>query len=504
MKKVSLCKNIRELDRYCIEELGIPSIVLMENAALSFTEEIPTNKYKSYVILCGKGNNGGDGLAIGRKLIARGDKVVFFITNVGRETEDFKINFNIISNLKCNINYIDTIEDIDRLKEYLKEDTLIIDGIFGTGLNRNISGVCKELIEYVNASICDVYSIDIPSGLQGDSGEVLGTAIIARKTITFAMYKMGFLSYNAFEYLGQVKMKNIGMSKGTLNKFDSKCYLVDEKYIDANFKERNLLGHKGDFGKVLIFAGSVGYTGAAKICSRSAVKSGAGLTTIVCQEDVVSVISANLIEAMCIGSDSDRVQGLINGATVIAFGPGMGNSDDTYFALKDIIKKYQGPMIIDADGINVLTRNLSILNSRVDFKTIITPHLGEMSRLTGYDIEYIEKNRITVAKEFAKTNKIIVILKGYNTIITNGEQVFVNTTGNSSMASGGMGDTLTGIISSLVGQGYNELLASVLATYIHGYIGEELSKDNYVVTAEDIIINLPRYIKELTKKHINL
>ncbi|SHJ94097.1 NAD(P)H-hydrate epimerase [Hathewaya proteolytica DSM 3090] len=495
---VNSAENIRALDKYCTEELCIPSLVLMENAALSFVYNIPKNKYKEYIMLCGKGNNGGDGLAIGRKLLSQGNTVKFIILHVGRESEDFISNFNIIKNMGCTICEVYEEQDIQFISAMFQSDVLVVDGIFGTGLNREVKGVAKVVIEVLNRSKSDVYSIDIPSGLQCDTGEILGVAVKAEKTISFAMYKFGFLNYEAFEYIGKVVLQNIGMPPCALEKYDSKCYMVNEDYVKSNFHKRKATSHKGDFGKLLIFAGSSGFAGAAKICARAAVRCGAGLTYVVCHEEVLQALSSSLTEPMCMTFQDERVANLLGKSTVIAFGPGMGDSDITYRQLKYVVENSNAPMVIDADGLNVLCNHKELLKKRPGFKTIITPHPGEMSRLTGKDISYVEKNRIDVACKFAREYEVVVLLKGHNTVITDGNTVFINTSGNSAMANGGMGDCLTGIIASFIGQGYNELKAAVMGAYIHGYIGDYMAQYNYVVTAEDIIGQLSKTLREFT------
>lgn len=499
---INKAQNIRALDSYCINELKIPSIVLMENAALKVLKNIDCDIYNKIIIICGKGNNGGDALAVGRHLIAMGKNVEFVILGDGRGTIDYNINYDIIEKMNCSISNIRQERELCILNQIIDTHSLIIDGIFGTGLNREVSGIFKSVIELVNKFDNEVISIDIPSGLQSDTGEVLGAAIRANKTITFAMYKRGFFNYDALSYVGEVRLEEIGMPKIAIDKFDSKEYLVTEQFIRSNLMKRNILNHKGDFGRCLIFAGSRGFAGAAKIASKSAIKSGAGLVTVACSKEVENVVCSASMEAMCTTYDEEcnvnRVGELIEKASSIAIGPGMGNNDVTLEILKNVLNKRKAPLVIDADGLNVLKGNLDLIKGEKENVVIMTPHLGEMSRITGLDLEYIKKNRIDVTKDFARTYNVIVVLKGYNTIITDGYSLYINTTGNSSMANGGMGDCLTGIISSFIGQKYDPMIATILSVYIHGFIGDRLSKSKFVVTAEDIINNLSLVVKELT------
>ncbi|AWZ47632.1 bifunctional ADP-dependent NAD(P)H-hydrate dehydratase/NAD(P)H-hydrate epimerase [Clostridiaceae bacterium 14S0207] len=491
---IGQAQDIRELDKYCIEELKIPSIILMENAALKVLKNISIEAYKEFIVICGKGNNGGDALALGRQLIALNKKVKFFIIGDREGSKDFNVNYQILKNINADISEILLEQDIKNIDDNIKENSLIIDGIFGTGLKRNVEGMFEKVIELVNRKSNDVIAIDIPSGLHSDTGDILGCAIKATKTISFVMYKRGFLSYEAFDYLGDVIVEEIGMPLNAVNKFNKGEYLVDDEFVRSNFKHRNLLSHKGDFGKDLIFSGSKGFTGAAIISSKACVKSGAGLVRVCCDQDVYSNVSSRVLEAMCIHNEDEKLEEYIKGASSIAFGPGMGNNECTLEILKKVLMYRRCPIVIDADGINVLQNRLDILKENNSYPIILTPHLGEMSRLTGIGIEEIKKHRIEIAKSFAQNNGVIVLLKGYNTIITDGKDAYINTTGNSSMANGGMGDCLTGIITSFIGQDYNPMLAAVMGAYIHGFIGEELSKDKFVVTAEDINYSLPRFL----------
>ena len=248
---------------------------------------------------------------------------------------------------------------------------------------------------------------------------------------------------------------------------------------------------KSDFGKITIFAGSIGFTGAAFISSESAIKSGSGLVTLVCDEDIQTILSNKLVEGMTANyNEEERIKKLLETSDAVGFGCGMGDNKSTLDRLKYVLNNCNCPIVIDADGLNVLKNNTSILKVNKN-KIIITPHLGEMSRLTGESISYIKEHRVDVAKSFAKENEIIVLLKGYETVITDGNTTYINPTGNSSMANGGMGDCLLGMITSFIGQGIEVFNAVVCATYIHGYIGNVLSNKQYTVNASHIIKEIP-------------
>lgn len=279
--------------------------------------------------------------------------------------------------------------------------------------------------------------------------------------------------------------------------FNNKEIKVDENIVKNLLKVRDNEAYKGDFGQVLVIAGSRGYSGAAFLTAQAAVRSGAGLVTLCTPKELQDIMSIKLTEAMTITyEDTDKINNIVAKSDVIAIGPGMGNSRLTYNILSETILKSDCPLVIDADGLNVLQGNLDILQCKNN-KIILTPHYGEMARLTGLSIEEIKEDKVKIAKDFAKSNEVILLLKGNRTIVTDGDDVFINTTGNSAMASGGMGDTLTGVIASFIAQGYEPLEATYLAAYIHGYCGDKLAENMFCVNATHIIQELPFIIKDL-------
>ncbi len=281
--------------------------------------------------------------------------------------------------------------------------------------------------------------------------------------------------------------------------FSSREIKIDETMIQDVIRPRNEDGYKGDYGRVFIIAGSKGYAGAAYLTAQAAVRSGAGLVTLCTPKELQDIMSVKLTEAMTLSyEDTEKINNIIAKSNVIAIGPGMGNSRLTYNILSETILKSDCPIIIDADGLNVLQNNLELLQCK-NHKVILTPHYGEMARLTGLTVDEVKEDKVKIAKKFAKDNDIILLLKGYRTIITDGDYVFINTTGNSAMASGGMGDTLTGIIASFIAQGYEPLEATYLAAYIHGYCGDKLAEDMFCVNASHLIQELPFIIKDIMR-----
>ncbi|UZQ48796.1 NAD(P)H-hydrate dehydratase [Clostridium kluyveri] len=498
--KIATVRISRDIDNYAINQFKIPGIVLMENAAIKVIKNIDLTNCNSFCVICTRGNNGGDGFAVARHLYNLNKKVQVFL--VGKEegmSEDCKVNYTILKNLGLNIYKLNSQEEIDTLKKCIQKSDVTIDALFGTGISREIVGIQSSVISLINENSKYIISIDVPSGLNGDTGKVLGNCVRADVTVTFQLYKKGFLTYGSHEFTGKILVEDIGIPEAVVEKFSLNYFIIDRDFIKKILKERNKFSHKGDYGRVFIIAGSMGFTGAAYICTEGAIKSGAGLVTLGCYEDVRSILSSKLIEGMTVDlNETTNLEKTIEKSDVIAIGPGMGTNKNTLNLLEKIIKNFTKTVVIDADGINVLSGNPHILESK-KCSVIITPHLGEMSRITGLDIEYIKENRIEVAKKFAKEKNVILLLKGYNTIVTDGNVVAVNSTGNSSMASGGMGDCLTGIIASFIAQRYSLFQAVCAAAFVHGYCGDKLSQSMFCVNASHILEELPFSIKELTE-----
>ena len=498
--KVLNVETIRNIEDETINSIGIPSIVLMENASQKIIKNINLDEFEKFLIICGKGNNGADGLALAKNLKILGKEVELFLIESDKDfTGDYKINYDILKKLKCKINFLRNEGDLILLSNSLKSSDLTIDALFGLGLNRELSVFYNKIIQLVNKKSKYIISIDIPSGMDGNTGDVMGSCVCANKTITFETYKKGFLTYNDLDYTGEIIVEKIGIPQEVINKYNNNIEIIEKDYIQRKIKKRDIYGYKGDYGKALVIAGNDDYTGAAYITTQATIKSGAGLVTLSTKKTIKDVLSSKLSEAMTSCYDDIKdLEILISKSTVIAIGPGMVNNRSTLECLKTVIKKSKYPLVIDADAINVLVGNEELL--KTNSKIIITPHFGEMARLLNKDVSYIKKNRIKVAKEFASKYEIIVVLKGFNTIITDGEKIYVNPTGNSAMASGGMGDCLTGIITSFIAQGYSLIEAAIIATYIHGFAGDILAENMFSVTATDVINLLPKIIKKISNK----
>ena len=496
-------ETTKKIDSFAINELKIPSIVLMENAAISFVKHIDGNE-NNFLIICGKGNNGGDGYAIARQLFSKGKNVKIFCISNEDMSNDCMINYKICKNMGIKIFY--EIEELDKL---LLDCNVVIEGIFGTGLNSEIKGIYREIIEKINTASNNkaIYSIDIPSGINGDTGEIMRISVKADITISFVTYKKGFLNSKIKDYLGKVIIENIGLNETNINHLVKEYYLTPDMVKSFHIK-RNQDSHKGDFGKVLIFAGSSGFYGAGNIVAKSCVRTGAGLTTVITDKNNFS-LNVFVPEAMSfpinfdnINENFEKLENEISNCDVIAIGPGIGKSQQAFSIFEKLInieKNNKGntiKLILDADALNLLAENRELFE-KIRNRSVLTPHLVEFSRLIGFSPEVINKNKFEIAKEFSKKYGIILLLKGKNTIITNGEELFANSTGNSHMANGGMGDCLTGIICSLAGQKYDLMKSANIGAYLHGKIADELVRRQYTVNATDVIDNISKYMNEI-------
>ncbi|MGL5822856.1 MAG: NAD(P)H-hydrate dehydratase [Sarcina sp.] len=496
--KLFEAEDIKSIDKYCEENLGIPSLLLMENAAISILKHLDLHINNTFTIICGVGNNGGDGLALARHLFARGKIInLFIIGDLAKATRDFTYNKNIIEKLNIQFEYLSENETLLKFTECLKSSDVIVDAIFGIGLKRDINGIFKEVINIINDSSKIVVGVDIPSGIDSNTGEVRGVSTYCNKTVTFGCYKKGMIENIIYPRIGKVFQENVGIPEFVFDIFHKGLFLSTEDFVKGIIPKRGFGGHKGQFGRVCIIAGKVGYTGAAYLTVEATIRTGSGLVTLVTDKYVQEVLSTKLVEAMTYDYSKDEYEfrQILAKSDCIAIGPGLGVGKETLYLLKEALDSNCTNIVIDADALNVLSDNMYLLKNIKDKKVVITPHPGEMARLIRKDIEFVNENRIEISKKLAKKYNVIVLLKGHHTIITDGEKVFINSTGNSAMSSGGMGDCLTGIIASLIGQGIESFKATVFSAYVHGLIADELKDEFYTIRASQIIENLSSYIK---------
>lgn len=503
--KVVTSEEMREIDKLTIEHYKIPSEVLMERAALSVSKYVLERQAKNIVILAGPGNNGGDGVALGRILKGKVKNIkIFQLFPDDKLSEDCRRQIEIAEKFKISL-----IKNFPSARE-LQEADLIIDAIFGTGLRRKIEGELAAFINLINSMKKNVIAIDIPSGVSSDTGEILGDALRATITVTFGLPKRGHLLFPGREYVGNLFVEDIGFPDELICSDRIKTSLIDKKTALSLLPPRPLYSHKGNYGHILVIAGSVGKIGAAKMVAKSALRTGSGLVTLAIPSCLSIAFHSYVLEEMifplpCNGQtiSAKAIEHIGNFITektdAIAFGPGVGINGDTEEILRFLLGNSQCPLVIDADGITILSKNMKLLE-HAKAKTVITPHPGELSRLINISVKEIEKDRIEIARKTAKELNTTVVLKGAPTVISDSDgNVFINTTGNPGMATAGAGDVLTGIITSLIGQKLPPLKASILGVYLHGLSGDIAAKFTgyHSLIASDITDFLPQAFIEL-------
>ncbi|MGD9162934.1 MAG: NAD(P)H-hydrate dehydratase [Desulfobacteraceae bacterium] len=509
--------EMREMDSMTINEAGIPGVVLMENAARSatrvFLDHFNPSEGSSIVIICGKGNNGGDGYVMARHLHEKGMIVTVGITGEKSAISgDALVNLKIIEKLGLEITEITDDEALQALQDKLIECSYIIDGLLGTGLNSSVRGIYKKVIEIVNLSGKPVMSIDIPSGLNADTGQIMGVSVRADLTVTFGFPKPGQLVYPGAEVVGRLVNIDIGIPGLISNRFESSHRLIGpEDFIsDICIDKRDV--HKGTRGHLLILAGSTGKTGAATLTAMGALRAGAGLVTVGVPESLNPIMECKLTEAMTVplaeteeGTLSlkaeDDIFMLLSGKTALAIGPGLSTNPETVKLVCKIIKKCELPVVIDADALNALSMTPGSLEF-LDEKKILTPHPGEMGRLTGLETREIQANRLKISREFTQKWHSHLVLKGAGTIVADPKGVLhINPTGNPALATGGTGDVLTGIISGLLARGLSEIKASTAGVYLHGLAADYFTEQNGEsgLIATDLLDIIPFLIDSLNR-----
>ncbi|HAZ38218.1 MAG TPA: bifunctional ADP-dependent NAD(P)H-hydrate dehydratase/NAD(P)H-hydrate epimerase [Clostridiaceae bacterium] len=492
-----LSQDMREIDKRAETQYGISSIVLMENAAYSVLKHIKSLNRKSVMVVCGTGNNGGDGFALSRLLIMEGYKIsIFCFGDRSKIKGDAYINYQILLNMDVKIE-----DDLQKLNNIIEYQDIVVDALLGTGIKGEVRDYYKEVIKTINESKAYIISVDIPSGINADTGEKMGECVYADETITFGCIKLGEVLLEGRKACGNLIVENISIPDKCIEEQNIRCTTSYKDYPLNLLRKREVHTNKGDYGKVYIIGGSYLMSGAVILCAKGALNSGCGLTTCVIPDSILNRVGSGVFESTFItydenlGLNKDVMDNIIEKADAIVFGIGMGRNKNVEEALTYFLENFEKPIVIDADGINALSNIKSVLkNSKA--KVIITPHPKEMERLTGLEVSYINKNRKAVAENFAKEYGCTVLLKGASTVVSDGENVYVNTSGNPGMASGGSGDVLTGVLASFAGQGYSPYEASILAAYIHGAAGDSAYEDfGYGLHAENIANYLGKNIR---------
>lgn len=508
--RIVKAEEMKAIDTRVAKEFGIQTSILMENAGRGVAEVIeehfkPDNLRAA--VIAGKGNNGGDGFVTARWLSNKGSKVKVFLLGDPKELKgDARINYNILLKSGIPVVSIREKEGLKELRKGLKDCDVAVDAIFGTGFKAAPTELVLEAIRLLNEFEGMIFSIDVPSCLPTDGGGVSHEAVKADVTVTMAFLKPCHLVYPAREYCGDVRVVDIGIPKKLLEK-EGKLFLNEFGEVKNFLPSRPAHGHKGTFGKVFCIAGSKGMTGAAVLTSLAALKAGAGLSYIGYPEGLSTIIESKLTEVVkkplpgdthLIPESMDFALEFSTQVDALALGPGISTHEETKKFVKGFLRRIQKPLVLDADGINCIADEPQILERLKGF-CIITPHPGELARMIGISANEIDERRIDIASECAQKWGCIVVLKGAPTIIATPSTSYVNSTGNSGLASGGTGDVLTGMIAGFIAQGVPLLEAARLGVFLHGLAGDMAAKKltEYSLIAGDLLPYIPEAIKFL-------
>ena len=506
--KLVTAKEMKALDVQAQNDYAMPGILLMDNAAQAVAEAVhealTALEGERVVIFCGGGNNGGDGLGAARWLQSYGVSVRAFIVGAALDAVqgDAALELAMFTKAGGRVEALSTEDDWVLAELAASKADVLVDALLGTGFHGELEGDVLRACELLNKSEKYILAVDIPTGVNADNGAVCEQAVRADHTVTMALVKTGLLLYPGREYCGDIELADISMPVKLVEEYQSDKYRLTDEIVRELLPLRKANAHKGDAGRVVICAGSPGYTGAAALASDAAVKAGAGLVSLYTPLSSRDVLAIKLTEVMVHGL-LERMPGILGGgaasdvassaeaADVLAIGPGLGTSESTQEAVRTILQKITTPVVIDADALTALAGHTEIL-AAMQAQKVLTPHPGEMARLTGLEIAEIEADRINVAKKYAEEWQAIVVLKGAPTVIgcPNGT-VYVNSTGNSSLATGGSGDVLTGIIAGLAAQEISLQEAAICGVYLHG-LAAELTGIDIGLAAGELAALLPQ------------
>ncbi|HXG89141.1 MAG TPA: NAD(P)H-hydrate dehydratase [Vicinamibacterales bacterium] len=516
--RILTADQMREADRRTIEDIGIPSLVLMENAGRQVVAAMesffPDLGDRRVAVIGGKGNNGGDGFVVARTLYQRGiDVSVFVVGQIAEVKGDARVNLEILGRLAITVVEIADEGQWDLHLSEISEHDLIVDALFGTGLKSALSGIYETVIADINASAIPVVSVDLPSGMSADTSDLIGDSIDATVTVTLGAPKLPLILPPAEQNSGEVVIADIGIPAGIIEALEGpRVELLTRDQIRALITPRAPEAHKGDFGRVLIVAGSRGKTGAAILAAEGALRSGAGLVTVASPHSCVSIVAMHTPEYMTEGLDetaggsvdfSAAEQVLALTADVTAVGPGLGRGEAVTTFVRELLDKAEGPLVLDADALNAFIDDPAALAGREGRDVVITPHPGEMARLVGCSVDDVQADRMNIARDFASTHQVYVVLKGYRTLIATPDgKIFVNPTGSPGMATGGTGDVLAGMLAAWLAQLLDAEAACRVAVYLHGAAGELADADvgEVSMTAGDLASHIGDAILELTAR----
>lgn len=504
--KVARVKEMQAMDRHAIENLAIPEEILMENAGqaaasvLDLEMGIPG---KRYAVICGVGNNGGDGFVLARKIHSNGGLAhVFIVGDVSRIKGASRLNLNILEKLPV---HITAVSSSPAMRKGILHIDGIVDALFGTGLDREIQGLYRDVVSLINSAGKKVLSIDIPSGIHGETGKIMGVAVKADYTVTFGLPKVGNILYPGYGLCGKLYVSHISFPPALYDRADLKIQTNDT----APLPPRNAQAHKGTVGDCLFIAGASGYFGAPYFSAMSFLKAGGGYSRLAAPSSMIGFLAQMGPEIVfipqketasgCLSMENkDALIALSEKVDMVVIGPGLSLKRETQQLVREMVRDIRTPIVIDGDGITAISEDLDILRER-NAPTVLTPHFGEMSRLTGKSVKEISEDTIHILQQTAIVLQAIIVLKGAHSLIGYPDgRIFINLSGNEGMATAGSGDVLTGTIAAMNGQGLPLEEAVRKGVFIHGLAGDLAAADKGTdgMTAEDILENLPQAIKK--------
>jgi ADP-dependent NAD(P)H-hydrate dehydratase / NAD(P)H-hydrate epimerase len=508
-------QEMRAFDRTAIQDYGIPGIVLMENAGRSTFHILRSHLHREIrdlkvAVVAGSGNNGGDGYVIARYLINHGaDVETFLLTPREKIKGDALTNLEILEKMTCHISEATDRESLAAAFQAWHEKDVIVDAILGTGLTSEVRSPYREAIEEINGCAGLRVAVDLPSGLDADTGKILGVAVEADITATYGFMKLGMAVYPGIEYCGDVEVVDISIPLPAIEATPPRAFLYQNPLACEYLLLRcDPEAHKGVFGHLLIIGGSPGKTGAPAMAAMAASRVGAGLVTVGVPASLNPILEAKLTEEMTeplpesvlgfLGEGTaERVLALAEGKRCVVLGPGMSTAEGVPGLVKRILLDYSGWVVIDADGLNALAENMDVLKE-TEARVVLTPHPGEMGRLMGCSSKQVQEDRVGMARRLAEEYGAWVVLKGARTITSSPEgSIYINTTGNPWMASGGQGDVLSGILGGLLVQGIAADEALPLGVYVHGLAADKVAEETggAPVLATDVIKEIPRALQ---------
>jgi NAD(P)H-hydrate epimerase len=504
-------EQIRAYDKIAIEDFAIPSLVLMENAgrgAADYCAELLSG-HGRVSVFAGPGNNGGDGFVLARHLINSGVAVTTYLSTSPADLKgDALTNYRALKAMDAPLLDLSTPANIGTVEQRLRSDGFVVDALLGTGVSREVEGHIAHIIDLINNLNLPVLSLDLPSGLDANTGRPWGKTIRAKATATFGHLKRGLILHPGAELAGALRVIPLGVpgQASTAVGFDGR--LLDDTFLRGKIRRRQPDSHKGTYGHLLVVAGASGKTGAAALVGQAAMRCGAGLVTLATTERAQSILESKcqevMVEAIMERADSPlndkilkQIGTILDGKAAVALGPGLGTAPGISAMAVKLLQMCNVPAVVDADGVNILAKDLSGAG-RINAPMILTPHPGEMARLLNKSVPHIQADRIGAARDAARWHGMVIVLKGANTVIAAPDgRAFVNPTGNPGMATGGMGDVLTGMIGAFLAQGLPPLDAALLGVFLHGRSGDWAAKrqGEIALIAADVVGELPHVLR---------